>query len=105
MEKVRVAMRDGSQDLRGEFFREQDRAFGLATGAEIPGAATERQKMLAVTLGASDTGKASLQPATTQKLLYGTDHNRPQRARARLKAFFVTTNIAVEVVFKELIKG
>jgi hypothetical protein len=59
--------------------------------------------MLRVTLEPADAGKASLQPATTQKLLYGTDHSRAQRARAWLKAFFVTTDVAVEVVFKKLI--
>jgi hypothetical protein len=45
-----------------------------------------------------------LKPATIQELLHGTNHNRPQWSRARLKAFFVTTDITVEVVFKELIK-
>jgi len=48
--KSPVAMRDGSQDVRGKFFGEQDRAFGLAAGAEISGAATERQKMLGAAL-------------------------------------------------------
>ena len=66
-----VAMRDGSQDLRGEFFGEQDRAFGLAAGAEISGAATERQKMLGVTLGAANPGEAALEPATTHSLRNG----------------------------------
>jgi len=104
MEKVRVAMRDGSQNLRGEFFGEEDRAFGLATGAEIPRAAGECQKVLRMTFWAPNPGKAALKPATTQKLLYGTNHNRPQWSRARLEAFFVTADVTVEVVFKELIK-
>ena len=60
--------------------------------------------MLGMTLGAANSGEAPLEPAAIQKLLYGTNHNRPQRTRARLEAFFVTTDEAVEVVFKELIK-
>ncbi len=99
-----VAMRHGSQDLRGELFGEQHRAFGLAAGAEIPGAAAERQEMLRVTLRAANPGEAPLQPATTQEILYRTYHNRPQRARARFEAFFVTTDVIVEVLFKKLIK-
>ena len=78
MEKVRVAMRDGSQDLRGEFFGEQDRAFGLAAGAKVSRAATERQKMLRVTLRAAAASETPLKPAKAQKLLYGTGHNRAQ---------------------------
>ena len=60
--------------------------------------------MLGVTLGAANPGKAPLKPATAQKLLYGTDHNRPQGAGTRLEAFLVTTDVAVEVVFKELLQ-
>ena len=55
-------------------------------------------------LRAANPCEATLEPATTQKLLYRTNHNRPQRARARLETFFVTTDVAVEVVFKELLK-
>lgn len=58
-----------------------------------------------MTFWAPNPGKAALEPATTQELLYGTNHNRPQRARARLEAFFVTTDVTVEVVLKELIKS
>jgi hypothetical protein len=53
-----------------------------------------------MTFWAPNSGKAALEPATTQKLLYGTNHNRPQWSRARLEAFFVTTDVTVEVVFK-----
>jgi len=57
-----------------------------------------------MTFGAANPGKTALKPATTQKLLYATEHNRPQGSRAGLEAFFVTTDVAVEVLFKELIK-
>ena len=57
-----------------------------------------------MTFWAPNPGKAALKPATTQELLYGTNYNRPQWSRARLEAFFVTTDVTVEVVFKELIK-
>jgi hypothetical protein len=60
--------------------------------------------MLGVTLGAANPGEAALKPATTQELLYGTNHNRPQGSRARLETFLVTTGVTVEVVFKELIR-
>ena len=53
-----------------------------------------------MTFGAANSGKAALKPATTQELLHGTNHNRPQRSGARLEAFFVTTDVTVEVVFK-----
>ena len=51
--------------------------------------------MLGVTLRAANPGEAPLKPPTAQKLLYGTDHNRTQGARARLEAFFVTTDVTV----------
>jgi len=57
-----------------------------------------------VALRTANPGEAPLEPATTEKLLHGTNDNRAQRPRARLEAFFVTTDIAVEVVFKELIQ-
>jgi hypothetical protein len=60
--------------------------------------------MLGAALRTTNPGEAALEPATTQKLLYGTNHNRPQRARARLEALFITTDVTVEVVFKELIQ-
>lgn len=60
--------------------------------------------MLCATVRAANACKTALEPAATQKFLYGTNHNRTQRARARLEALFVTANITVEVVFKELIK-
>jgi hypothetical protein len=97
-------MQDRSQDVRCEFFGEKDRAFGLAARTEIPRAATERQQMLCMTLRAANSGKSPLEPAATQELLYGTDHDRAQRTRARLETIFVTTDVSVEVVFKELIE-
>jgi len=57
-----------------------------------------------MTFGAASPGKTALKPATTQKLLYATDHNRPPGSRAGLEAFFITTDVAVEGLFKELIK-
>jgi len=57
-----------------------------------------------MTLRAADASETPLKTATTQKLLYGTNHDRPQRARVRLEAFLVGTDIAVEVVLEELIK-
>ncbi len=56
--------------------------------------------MVGGTLRAANSGEAALEPATTQKLLYGTNHNRPQRARARLESLFIATDVTVEVVFK-----
>jgi hypothetical protein len=35
-----------------------------------------------------------------QKLVCGTNHNRPQGARARLDVLFVTTEVGAEMVFK-----
>ena len=60
--------------------------------------------MLGMALWTADAREAALKPATTQELLYGTDHNRPQGARARLEAFLVTADVTFEVVFKEPIE-
>jgi hypothetical protein len=61
--------------------------------------------MLGVALRTTNPGEAALEPATTQKPLYRTNHNRPQRARARLETFFVTADVTVEVIFEKLIKS
>jgi hypothetical protein len=58
--------------------------------------------MLGAALRAANPGEAALEPATTEELLYRTNHNRPQGTRARLGAFFVTTDVTVEVVVFEL---
>ena len=60
--------------------------------------------MFGATLRAPQAGKTSLKPATTQKLLNGTDYNRAQGSRAGLEAFFVASDVTVKVVFKELIE-
>jgi hypothetical protein len=60
--------------------------------------------MLRVTLRAADAGEAALEPATAQELLHGTDHNRTQGSRARLEAFLVGPDIAVEMILKQQVK-
>jgi hypothetical protein len=99
-----VAMGDGSEDLGCDLFGKEDRALGLATGAEIPGTAGKRQQVLSMTLWAPNAGEAPLKPATGQKLLHGMNHDRAQGSRMGLEAFLIAPNIAVEVVFKELIE-
>ena len=46
----------------------------------------------------------SFSAKSTERLAWQTEHNRPQGSRAGLEAFFLTTDVAVEVLFKELIK-
>ena len=100
-----VAVGDGSENLACELFGKEDGALGLATGAEIPGAAGKGQKVFGMALRTPDAGETSLKPATGQELFYGTNYHRAQWSRAGFEAFFITSDVTVEVVFEKLVNG
>jgi len=60
----KVAMGHGSEDLFLEFLCEEDGAFGLAGGAEIPGLAGKSEQMLRVAGRAPKASEASKEAAT-----------------------------------------
>ena len=73
-----VPVGHGGENLAGELFGEEHGGLGLATGAEISGAARERQKVFGVTSGTAQGGKASLRPATGKELFDRAHHDRPR---------------------------
>ena len=100
-----VTVWNGSQDLGCEFFGKEGGALRLAAGAEIPCPARVRQKVLLAAFVAANAREASLEPSTGKKLLHRAHNHRTQRPRLRLKALFVSADIAVEVILKQLIKS
>jgi hypothetical protein len=55
-------------------------------------------------LCAPNARKSGLKPSTAEELFYGTNHNRTQRTRARLEAFFITADVTIEVLLKQPIE-
>jgi hypothetical protein len=58
-----VAMWHGGKNLGGEFFGKEHGALGLATGAEISGAARECDEVFRVALWTTDASETSFQAA------------------------------------------
>jgi hypothetical protein len=64
-----VTVWNWGKDLGGEFFGEQDGAFGLTARTEIPCPARVRQQMFLPAFVAANSREASLEPSTGKKLL------------------------------------
>jgi hypothetical protein len=99
-----VPVGHGSEYFRGELFGKEQGALGLATGAEIPGAASKRQKVLIAAFWATNPSKASFQPAAAKKRLHRAHYHRAQGSRAGLEAFLVGPDITVKVSLEQLVK-
>jgi len=56
--------------------------------------------VLGATLGAANPGETSLEAPAGHELLDGAHDDRPERAGARLEAFFVGPDVTVEVILE-----
>src|SRR3972149_10098175 len=93
------------EDLFSELLGEQDRALGLAGGAEIAGLARERNEMLGSTGRALETSKSSMKPTAVQESLDGGADHSSKRTRLGVESLLVGIDVIVEVLFEQLVKG
>jgi len=75
-----VAVGHGDEDVGGEIFGEEHGTLGLAAGAEISGAAGERQEVFPMTFGTADAGETSLKPPAIKKCLHRARYNGAERS-------------------------
>jgi len=96
-----VSVGDRCEDLCGQVLGEERGALSLAAAAEAStGPATEGEKVLGAAHGAPDAREASLEAPARQELLDGAYDDRPERAGARLEAFFIGPDVTVEVILE-----